>query len=154
MKIIKTTNLTKDQKNTFLNLWHNEYPTNLKYIAFSEFENYLKKLNNVTHFILLSEKNHIQGWAYSFSRDKERWFAILLDNKIQKTGYGTILLNKLKSVESKLNGWVIDHNNDIKKNGESYLSPLDFYLKNGFTINANKRLDTDSLSSVQIEWVK
>ena len=154
MKIVKTTNLTKDQKNTFLNLWHNEYPVNLKYNAFSEFENYLKKLNNVTHFILLSDKNHIQGWAYSFSRDKERWFAILLDSKIQKTGYGTILLNKLKGVESKLNGWVIDHNNDIKKNGENYLSPLYFYLKNDFKINSDSRRETEFFSAVKIEWDK
>ena len=154
MKVIKTTNLTKDQKNTFLNLWHNEYPINLKYNAFSEFEAYLKKLNNVIHFILLSDKNHIQGWAYSFSRDKERWFAILLDGKIQNTGYGTILINKLKEVESKLNGWVIDHNNDLKKNGKSYISPLGFFLKNDFKINPEIRLETKQLSSVKIEWQK
>jgi hypothetical protein len=44
MKIIKTTNLTKDQKNTFLNIWHNEYPVNLKYNSFSEFEKLSQKI--------------------------------------------------------------------------------------------------------------
>ncbi len=152
MKIIKTTNLTKDQKNTFLNIWHNEYPVNLKYNSFSEFENYLKKLNNSTHFILFNDKNQIQGWAYSFSRDKERWFAILLDSKIQKSGYGTILLNKLKNNDNKLNGWVIDHNRDLKKNSEPYISPLAFYLKNDFTCDSAVRLDTEHLSCVKISW--
>ena len=88
MKIIKTTSLTKDQKNTLRNLWNNEYPMALNFMAFSDFEKYLKPLNNQVHFFLLNDKNQIQGWSFTFSRDKEKWFLIILDSKIQRNGFG------------------------------------------------------------------
>ena len=154
MKIIKTTSLTKDQKNTLRNLWNNEYPMALNFIAFSDFEKYLKPLNNQVHFFLLNDKNQIQGWSFTFSRDKEKWFLIILDSKIQRNGFGNLLINKLKSLEPKLNGWVIESNNEVKKNGELYLSPLEFYLKNEFTVNSNELLDNSKISAIKIEWIK
>ncbi len=154
MKIIKTTSLTKDQKNTLRNLWNNEYPMALNFMAFSDFEKYLKPLNNQVHFFLLNDKNQIQGWSFTFSRDKEKWFLIILDSKIQRNGFGNLLINKLKSLEPKLNGWVIESNNEVKKNGELYLSPLEFYLKNEFTVNSNELLDNSKISAIKIEWIK
>ena len=154
MKIIKTTSLTKDQKNTLRNLWNNEYPMALNFMAFSDFEKYLKPLNNQVHFFLLNDKNQIQGWSFTFSRDKKKWFLIILDSKIQRNGFGNLLINKLKSLEPKLNGWVIESNNEVKKNGELYLSPLEFYLKNEFTVNSNELLDNSKISAIKIEWIK
>ena len=113
MKIIKTTSLTKDQKNTLRNLWNNEYPMALNFMAFSDFEKYLKPLNNQDHFFLLNDKNQIQGWSFTFSRDKEKWFLIILDSKIQRNGFGNLLINKLKSLEPKLNGSPLGNNNFV-----------------------------------------
>ena len=154
MKIIKTTNLTKDQKNTLYNLFNNEFPAAINFARFSDFENYLKTLNNQVHFFLLNDKYQIQGWSYTFSREKEKWFAIVLDSKIHKKGFGSLLLNKLKSIETKLNGWIVGTNDELKKNGDFYISPLDFYLKNEFKVNDSIRLESEKLKMLKIEWKK
>ena len=101
----------------------------------------------------MNDKNQIQGWSFTFSRDKEKWFLIILDSKIQRNGFGNLLINKLKSLEPKLNGWVIESNNEVKKNGELYLSPLEFYLKNEFTVNSNELLDNSKISAIKIDWI-
>jgi len=152
MKIIKTINLTKDQKNTLYNLFNNEYPAAINFTCFADFEKYLKTLNNQLHFFLLNDKNQLQGWAYTFSREKKRWFAIVLDTKIHKQGFGSLLLNKLKLTGNELNAWVIDTDKELKKNGEIYSSPIDFYLKNEFTVNDSIRCETEKLTTIKIEW--
>jgi hypothetical protein len=67
-------------------------------------------------------------------------------------GKGTLLLNKLKENEHKLCGWVVDHDNDRKQDGEPYKSPLKFYQKNGFAICSDVRLETEKRSAVKIIW--
>ena len=69
-------------------------------------------------------------------------------------GFGTQLLNLGKEKESVLNGWVIDHDKDKKRNGENYISPLNFYLKNGFEVFPDNRLELEKLSAVKIRWKK
>ncbi len=64
------------------------------------------------------------------------------------------MLELAKRKENELNGWVIDHNIDRKINGEFYVSPLDFYLKNGFVKLPHKRLELDKISAVSIKWTK
>jgi hypothetical protein len=53
-----------------------------------------------------------------------------------------------------LNGWVIDHNNDKRKDGLIYISPLKFYEKCGFEIQSDIRLELDNISAVKIKWTK
>lgn len=154
MNFIKTVSLTKDQKNTLLNLWNNEYPEQLNYNSFAEFENYLRPLINQTHLLLLNNKNQIQGWAFTFKRENEKWFSLILDSKIHRCGYGKLLLNKIKESEKAINGWVIDHNNDVKKNNKAYISPLNFYLQNNFTVDESTRLETEKISAIKIKWVQ
>jgi hypothetical protein len=57
------------------------------------------------------------GWAFSFARNNEKGFAIIISEKIQSQCFGSKLLNKLKQKEAELNGWVIDHNNDLTRTG-------------------------------------
>ncbi|MFT4741942.1 MAG: hypothetical protein ACI9L9_002739, partial [Marivirga sp.] len=52
------------------------------------------------------------------------------------------------------NGWVIDHSNERKSNGRLYISPLNFYLKNGFKKLSRNRLELDKISAVKIKWEK
>ncbi len=131
-------------------LWNNEYPVQLCYQALSDLDEYLLSLSEPTHYLITNKNNYTVGWAVAFDRDNERWFAIIVDNKSQGKGYGTQLLNMLKKDNSQLNGWVTDHNDYKKSNGNLYPSPLAFYTKNGFELLANERLETENLSAVKI----
>lgn len=152
MKIIQTTELNLEQKLLLFDLWNSEYPERIAYSEISEFEVYLKGLIKIKHFLLISEFNQIFGWAFVFDREKENWFGIIVNSKEQGKGFGSLLLKELKKEKSSLNGWVIDHSNDIKQNGELYCSPLDFYLKNGFFSVRNTRLENNIISAVKIKW--
>lgn len=152
LKISQTPELNEQVKNEVFDLWNNEYPEKLSYNHLSEFDDYLQKLTNSTHFLLTNNKNVLFGWAFTFDRENEKWFAIILSEKIQGEGWGRNMLDNLKQKESILNGWVIDHNNDKKKNGQAYLSPLGFYEKCGFSILEKERLELDNISAVKIRW--
>jgi len=39
-----------------------------------------------------------------------------------------------------------------KNNNCPYNSPLGFYMKNGFELEPNQRLETSNLSAVKIKW--
>ena len=151
MKIIKTSDLTFEQKHTLFNLWNSEYPEKICYREISEFEIYLNGLEGIKHFLCVDDCSQIFGWAFIFVRDKENWFGIIINSKKQAKGFGTLLLKEIKKEKSSLNGWVIDHSNDIKQNGELYSSPLNFYFKNGFCIQ-NIKLENNAISAVKINW--
>ncbi|KQB41297.1 hypothetical protein [Flavobacterium aquidurense] len=85
-------------------------------------------------------------------REDENWFAIILDHQIQGKGNGSLLMNEIKSKNDCLNGWVVDHENEVKQNGDLYKSPMPFYIKNGFTIIAEKRIENEKMSAVKINW--
>jgi hypothetical protein len=154
MYIAESQNLSTDQKEALLRLWNNEYPANLGYNSPEDFDAYLEQLTEQLHYLLFNADQAILGWAFTFIRSNERWFAIILDTSIHNQGYGTMLLEHLKTGEHLLNGWVVDHNNDVKRNGTAYASPLNFYLKNMFTMCPDVRLATEKLSAVKIMWKK
>ena len=152
MKLLEVNDLTSEEKQAILNLWNKEYPSRLAYKKFSDFDKYLNDLTNKTHFLLTNDLQEILGWGFKFERDSEKWFAIIIDSHIKGNGWGTLILEAIKKNVTELNGWVIDHNNDLKLNGETYRSPLKFYLKHGFTCNHDIRLETEKISAVKIEW--
>jgi hypothetical protein len=152
MKIIQTTSLTLDQKQSLFELWNSEYPEKIGYNELSEFENYLDGLSNKEHYLLVDDQNQILGWAFTFFREQEDWFGIIINSKIHGKGFGILLLDELKKNKLVLNGWVIDHQNDLKQNNEPYLSPLDFYTKNGFLVHQNNRIENEKISAVKISW--
>lgn len=154
MKITNTHQLNQEQKEQILQLWNNEYPEKLAYKSIDGFESYLEKLNEVNHFILLNDDEKIQGWAITFERESETWFAIILSENLHGKGWGTKVLNELKRHKNELNGWVIDNSNDKKLNGNFYKSPLEFYLKNEFEVLSDTRLELEIMSAVKIKWKK
>lgn len=154
MEFIERIELSKNDKKEILNLWNTEYPEKLNYQTLSEFEKYLEDLTEQSHILMKSQNQSIKGWYFDFIRDQEKWFALILDSKFQGKGFGSKILNLAKEKESELNGWVIDHNRDQKKNGEAYISPLNFYLKNGFEKLKENRLEMEKISAVQIKWRK
>ncbi|CAM4339886.1 GNAT family N-acetyltransferase [Gillisia limnaea] len=151
-KITETIYLDEKTKNELLNLWNTEYPEKLSYNDLGEFDDYLQRLTNLKHLLLKSEENIIYGWAFSFERENEKWFAIILSEKVQGQGLGRKMLDKIKQSEYVLNGWVIDHDKEKKKNGRTYTSPLSFYKKCDFEILKKERLELDKISAVKIKW--
>jgi len=135
-------------------LWNNEYPENLSYKTTLEFDKYLENLTNQSHILLVDIDGKIKGWYFDFIRENEKWFALILDAKLQGKGLGRKMLNLAKEKESELSGWVIDGSNDKKQNGEFYESPLSFYLKNGFELLVKNRLENEKVSAVKIKWEK
>ena len=135
-------------------MWNNEYPVNLAFDTIADMDNYLNTLSGLTYYLLKDERMQIQGWAMTFNARVETWFAITISKNNQGQGKGTSLLSKLKSDNELLNGWVIDHDKDRKRNGEIYQSPLQFYEKNGFKVFPEYRLELPILSAVKISWSK
>ena len=154
MKIHTQSRLDNEQKKQIFELWNNEYPERIAYQSIENLENYLNKLTQQIHYLLLDEHNKIHGWATTFIRDNEKWFVIIVSEKLHGKGIGTKMLNKLKEDEAVLNGWVIDHNADKKLNGTYYKSPIGFYQKNGFEIIADTRLELEIMSAVKMKWTK
>ena len=154
MKFINLTALSKSDKKEILGLWNNEYPAKMNYQTMEDFDNYLESLTEQSHILMINDNRSIKGWYFDFTRENEKWFAIILDSRIQGKGFGTMILNLAKETESELNGLVIDKINNRKKNGEFYKSPLDFYLKNGFEKLVKNRLELEKLSAVKIKWTK
>lgn len=152
MRIVEQTELSADQKSRIVELWNNEYPENLAFSGVSGFEDYLSKHGNGKHFLLFDSAEKIVGWALIFDRDDARWFAIIVDGRMHGQGCGTRLIDELKAAENWLFGWVIDHSDSKKLNGERYDSPLGFYKKLGFRVHENDRIEKDGISGVKIEW--
>ncbi|WPU93339.1 N-acetyltransferase [Mucilaginibacter sabulilitoris] len=154
MKIITQTLLTDLQKESVCKLWNEEYPRNLQYKTISEFDGYLNELSEKKHYLLITEQEIMAAWAVTFKRDNEKWFAIIINSTLHGRGYGTAILNEIKKEEQHLAGWVIDHEKDLKVNGDKYHSPLTFYTKNNFNILPDSRIESEKISAVKISWEK
>lgn len=151
MKLVKKDLLSLEEKIQLHQLWNTEYPEQLKHESLDELDLYLKSLSSVKHY-LLTDETIIKAWAFSFIRDNAIWFAIIVSHEIQRMNQGLFLLNQLKKENNSLNGWVVDHNNYKKENGQVYISPILFYKKMDFTINTETRLENEKLSAVKIRW--
>ena len=152
LEIYSFTTLNQIHKDYIYKIWNNEYPVNLAFESLQDVDTYLNNLIDAKHFFVVDEQNQMQGWAVIFERDYEKWFAIIVDNSLHQLGLGTKILNRLKTFSTELNGWVMDHQNDTKANGEPYHSPLAFYLKNEFIQIPEIRLELDNISAVKINW--
>lgn len=134
-----------------MQLWNREYPHQLAYQKLSELDKYLADLKNPQYYILLDE-NDLAGWSVSFDRDNERWFAIIISSEHQGKGIGSKMMRALMDDNPKLSGWVTDHDDYKRYDGQTYPSPLPFYLKFGFRVIDSERLETDLLSAVKVMY--
>jgi len=152
MKIVEKEYLSLEEKETLHELWNNEYPVKLNLKTIDDFELYLNGLSETKHYLLLDDSDEIHGWAFTFLRENESWFAIILNSEIHGKGIGSLLMNEIKKNNTSLNGWVIDHENEVKQNATFYKSPMPFYIKNGFTICKEIRIENEKMSGVKINW--
>ena len=153
MIIVEKPFLSAEEKERICVLWNNEYPQRLATNP-EALDIYFNKTTNHLHFLLLDESSAIAGWAYTFDRDGERWFSIIMDREYQGLGLGRLMMEKLQEVENSLCGWVTDHHEELLANGEYYRSPLHFYEKLGFNVQPEIRFESETMSAVKIWWVK
>jgi hypothetical protein len=152
MRIVQKDILSIEEKEVLRELWNNEYPARLHLKTLEDFDLYLDRLSNTKHYLLFDDSDKINGWAFTFLRENENWFAIILDSKIQGKGNGSLLISELKKNNTILNGWVTDHENEVKQNNEVYKSPMLFYMKHDFTILTETRIENEKMSAVKINW--
>ena len=152
MRIIETKVLSLEQKDSLMQLWNNDYPEKLNLKTIEDLELYLNGLSETKHYLLLGDSDEIQGWTFTFLRENENWFAIILNSEIHGKGIGSLLMSEIKKNNTSLNGWVIDQENEIKYNATFYKSPLQFYIKNDFIICSEIRIENEKISAVKINW--
>lgn len=148
MEVTRTKHLTDNQFQKIDRLWNEEYPLKLK----DRFKLLLDGLENFTHYLIEDETKHILAWAVEFEKDEEIRFSIIVTSKQRGKGLGKTLVEQLKHDLGQFYGWVIDHNDDEKQNGEHYKSPLSFYVNQGFEILNDQRIDTELLKAAKIKW--
>ena len=152
MNIVTTTALTAAQLAAIYRLWNSEYPAPLVYNSMAELEDYLSHIDDKVHHFATACDTSVVGWAMSFTRNDERWFAVIVDRGMQGKGVGGLLLDRLKADARVLCGWVSDGHDCLRQDGSQYNSPLPFYTANGFRTMADIRLETNKLSAVKIVW--
>lgn len=150
MQIIKTKTLTPEQDEELNGLWNEECPVTLT----GRYRLLLEDVENYQHHLLFDDGGDIAGWAVEIERDSEVRFSIIVPSTCHGKGYGRMLLDSLKESLDEFYGWVIDHNRDVKANGEPYSTPLPFYLKNGFQLLTGQRIESELISAVKIKWRK
>jgi len=133
-------------------LWNTEYPQRIAHKSLAELEKYLDSLGDPMHILVLSPDNELMGWYVDFTRKDGKWFAMVLNSRIQGMGIGRKLITQAQKRNKELNGWVVDGSHDLKQNGQYYISPIEFYRKMGFEILSGVRLETKKISAVQIRW--
>ena len=148
----KQPTLSPEDKKQVLRLWNEEFPESLCHPTLKDLEHYLQGLDAPSHLLMTDAEAHIRGWFVHFLREEQPWFVMIVDAAWQGRGYGSGLLRRGREGKSSLCGWVIDHNRALKMNGETYRSPLEFYLKNGFRVVRRVRLELDAISAVKMVW--
>jgi hypothetical protein len=102
MRIVDKVVLSLQEKEVLYQLWNTEYPEKLSFqtIDCFVFNNLIK---DKTLFTIDEVK--IKGWAFTFFRDDEDWFAIRVDKNSQGSGKGSLLMEELKKNKDSLNGF-------------------------------------------------
>lgn len=152
MTIIERESLTELQKIALIQLWNSEYPFKLSLPGLPELEHYLDQLSGKHHLLLIDEHDNLKGWLMYFLRDNEQCFAMLLDSSMQGKGWGSKLLDLAKMRNAELCGWVIDSSSELKQNGENYVSPLGFYLKNRFELWKDIQTMKNGVNGIKVVW--
>ena len=148
MKIFKTKILTDRQKEDINALWNSEYPVKLK----DRFPILLDGAAWHNHYIIEDLNASVIAWATDFEKENQVRFSIIVSSSHKGKGLGSALIDRLKAEHIEFYGWVIDHDDDVKLNGELYKSPMAFYLKHDFEVLNEQRIDSEMIKAVLIRW--
>jgi GNAT superfamily N-acetyltransferase len=146
--MITSTQLSEKHHTQINALWDDEYPTTLA----GRFSMLLTDVRMFKHFLVLDKEDNVLAWAVYFQKDDEIRFSVLVNRKHQ--GQGKQLIDAIKSELSEFSGWVIDAPHYIRKDGTAYPSPLSFYLKLGFEILPEQRIDNALINAVKVRFIR
>lgn len=149
VKISKIKELSASQSEQINRLWNDEYPLKLK----DRFPLLLADVDSHNHYIIEDNNKNIIAWAVDFEKDRQVRFSIIVSSIHKGKDLGGMLIEKLKTENKEIYGWVIDHNDDLKSNGEYYKTPMPFYLKHGFEVLKDNRIDNEMIRAVLIKWI-
>jgi hypothetical protein len=141
--------LTKADKIGILRLWNAEYPVQLVHENLASLDNYLRSLDTAEHAVVKDGEKNIMGWLVRFQREQAIWFAIIISRQNQGIGIGTQLMELLPRDE-QVNGWVVTDKNQVLADGQSYKTPVDFYVKMDFKLEEDVTLIKDGIKSTRI----
>lgn len=148
MNIHQTEFLSAKQFSEINALWNEEYPLKLK----DRLALLLEDNTKTIHFYILDKFEQIIAWSVLFEKEQDLRFSILVSRKHQKQGLGSALLTEMKNEDLAFSGWVIDHDLDLRSDGSNYMSPLSFYLKNDFSIDESRRLNSEMIKAVLVRY--
>ena len=146
MKIHRSATLSAKHDAEINALWNTEYPQKLT----DRFALLLVDTKLVIHFYVLNQQDEIIAWSVLFEKENDLRFSIIVSSNYKQKGLGSALLTEMKKEGLAFSGWVIDHNTDLKSDGTCYLSPVNFYLKNGFSLDESCRLNNEMIKAVLV----
>ncbi|MEY3844523.1 MAG: hypothetical protein RL293_945 [Bacteroidota bacterium] len=146
MKIHRGITLSANQLNEIDALWNAEYPLKLK----DRFKLLLTETTKTIHYYCTNESGQIIAWSVLFEKENDLRFSIIVATNYQKKGLGSALLTEMKKEGMAFSGWVIDHDTDLKSDETFYQSPINFYLKNGFSLDESCRLNNEMIKAVLV----
>ena len=103
----------------------------------------LEGVKNYNHYLIEDQDKNIIAWAVDFEKENEILFSIIVSSNYKGKGLGNLLIKQLKSENNEFYGWVIEHNTDLKQNGQVYTTSMPFYLKHDFKILSDIRIKTE-----------
>ncbi|WP_116127365.1 GNAT family N-acetyltransferase [Lewinella sp. IMCC34183] len=116
-----------------MRIWNREFPLLMAFDGPDEFDRYLA--NQVDpYFVFAHIDGHLVAWSMSYLRGGERWFVLVVGADFKSQGYGKVLMERMLTRDTPLNGWVIMDDDHLKSNGEYYLSPIPWYRRIGFLL--------------------
>lgn len=151
--VIKQDDISTSLMSEVREIWNLVYPVSIAHATISETQYFIESKLERNHYLVLQGQKLI-GWSFTFLRDNQTWFSLLVHPDYQRKGIGGQLINAMKQNNFELCGWVVDKSHDKLENGKPYAIPLDFYFKHDFNLRENSRFDTEKLNSVKIEWIK
>ncbi len=149
MIIAITKHLTDEQLREVNALWDTEYQQTLN----GRFPKLLDGVDDYCHY-LVERQGRVVAWAVHFNKDEEVRFSIIVSADQQGNGIGKLLIDQLKKDLQCFYGWVVDNNYHLKADGTFYQSPLQFYIKQGFEVLHDQRIDNEMLNAVKVRWVR
>ena len=135
-------------------LWNNEYPRDIHHANQDDTDMYLGGLRDSIHIFFEDNKGNVGAWLSHFYRDGHRNFVMIVDERYQGKGVGSMLLEKAKQITNELHGWIVPEDKYVRSDGKPYRSPEKFYIKNGFKVHKDITSHTHVLSAVKVIWNK
>lgn len=154
MKLSQKTALFVSEKQAIRALWNSEYPVVISQNTDSDFDAYLKLLEDQHHVLVWNETGELQAWFFDFERNNERNFAMIVSRQAQGKGLGKALLKEAQTRLNILNGWVVKTKGLLKADGSAYSNPKEFYLKCGFKVIEDQVWKTEAFETVKVKWNK